>query len=377
MSPSQKSKEEGWRFVLLAPGMYRIKLTSKGQVNWKTVDGHILAPSFVLKVPRGRPIVYAGSLQIPCEKENLGGSEWFCSSEMNVVDETDKARELVDKAFSGLGTVSTSLMTHYGASIRAADLKRLMPITLVTKSVDPSIPGPPLSKRAKGWEEPPDPPSSAGAWGAGILRGLYFGIWMIGSIFKGMGHQWQKAVDDNENKKLAQMAKGLNDEMLKAVKDKPIHERLRDRLLRRLSDHGIKESQNLPAASTSHFLQAIVTSLDLKPCEERLSYSLEVEINASLHKSESDEPLYLTSFRYADSIGLHKLGSDEALHLTYYQQADPISFATLAKPYAECHSLDDWVGEKGRKLFRKELNKGLDALVDQILPKVGAAGTVK
>jgi hypothetical protein len=72
-APSLKSKKEGWRFVLLAPGSYRFGLTSKkkAKVRWETAEGHNLVPSFVFKVPRGKPIVYAGSIQSPCEKEIL------------------------------------------------------------------------------------------------------------------------------------------------------------------------------------------------------------------------------------------------------------------------------------------------------------------
>jgi hypothetical protein len=77
-----------------------------------------------------------------------------------------------------------------------------------------------------------------------------------------------------------------------------------------------------------------------------------MESNASVQKSGSDEAVYLTYFRYGDP-----------------NHQDPYSVSFLMKPHAECHSLDDWMGENGRKLLRKELTKGLDTLVGHVLPK--------
>jgi hypothetical protein len=263
-------------------------------------------------------------------------------------------------------------MTRYGSSLRANDLKRLMPISLVTKSQDANISRPSSANRADYSERGVVLPSGGGVSSGGPFA--LFALLIVTGVFLGVqavawgANEWLKTTDEEENEKLTQMAKNLNGEMVRAAKEKPIEARLRERLARRFIDHGINESRDVPTQNTSHVLQATVTALDLGPCEERLTFSLKMEINISLQKSDSDTPLYLTSFRYADSTGLPKSEPDEVPHLTYYQEADPISFATLAKPFAQCHSLDDWIGENGRKLLMKELNKGLDALVDHVLP---------
>ena len=62
ISPSAEARRQGWIYYVLPPGKYYLtvydKMDKKGS----------LAPGFLLSVAGDKPLVYAGTLDIACER---------------------------------------------------------------------------------------------------------------------------------------------------------------------------------------------------------------------------------------------------------------------------------------------------------------------
>lgn len=123
--PSSETAEEGWRYLVLPPGMYRLVVLPPGHYSgqsshiefyshpWRDGEGFAQPPSFRLNVPPGVQILYAGSLRLKCEGNWRGKGAPGCSADLQPEDETEKAREIAKAHLAEFGPPVTSLMRRY------------------------------------------------------------------------------------------------------------------------------------------------------------------------------------------------------------------------------------------------------------------------
>jgi hypothetical protein len=110
-APSSAAMKGGWYYFLLEPGTYYF--SSRILLDEKYVQ---LRPEFWFHVPEGKPLIYIGSLRIPCQTQSglLGKSIYWCHT-MELSDQTGVADDLAREAFGDLGPLSTGLMQSYNA----------------------------------------------------------------------------------------------------------------------------------------------------------------------------------------------------------------------------------------------------------------------
>jgi len=111
-APTAESAEAGWVYLLLERGRYHLRVHPGSPLN--PVSGR-----FVLNVPAGGTVIYAGSLPITCDevpgtlKTIFSGSQMWgarCSSPLMVTDESELAAEIAQHSFVQYGPLATILM---------------------------------------------------------------------------------------------------------------------------------------------------------------------------------------------------------------------------------------------------------------------------
>lgn len=111
-APTPDAEQDGWVYVVLAPGRYHLLLRAAAHFivsDWV----HSRPWRFLLRVPATVTVVYAGSLTFAC----FGGGKpdsifttYTCSLDGPVVDETQAAAHIAQTSFPQYGPVRTILM---------------------------------------------------------------------------------------------------------------------------------------------------------------------------------------------------------------------------------------------------------------------------
>jgi hypothetical protein len=99
-SPSAESQKEDWRFGALPPGDYFL------QAGWSVSD--VVSPSFRFEVPKGKPLIYIGSLATDCV-ENWKVGKPSCS-QPRIINETEQARTVAQSAFARFQAPTTQIL---------------------------------------------------------------------------------------------------------------------------------------------------------------------------------------------------------------------------------------------------------------------------
>jgi hypothetical protein len=99
-SPSAELQKEGWRYGALPPGNYFL------QAGWSV--SNVVSPSFRFEIPKGKPLVYIGSLATDCVEDWKAGKP--SCSEPRIIDETDQARAVAQSSFAQLQVPATEIM---------------------------------------------------------------------------------------------------------------------------------------------------------------------------------------------------------------------------------------------------------------------------
>ncbi len=156
--PSAEARKGGWRYLLLEPGNYRLVLgydrSGYGPIFkrgfWRNADGSDTDPSLWLKVPRGRPLIYAGSFHLRCSAYWGGTLESGCSGDVAVTDERKAAQAVARASFAKIGPQHTELMKPYGIPIERRILQSFKTIALSAASHE-NLGTPNWKERARIW----------------------------------------------------------------------------------------------------------------------------------------------------------------------------------------------------------------------------------
>ncbi|MEE9246009.1 MAG: hypothetical protein V3U63_07385 [Gemmatimonadota bacterium] len=368
-APSSNAGREGWRYLVLATGTYYLSINTphSGRNTWRSADRANRAPRFWLNVPGNQPVVYAGSIHVSCSTHWQGSSESACSSDIVVTDETESAAALARASFADYGPLTTALMQRYGDPVKPALLHDLKPVTLATAGREELVSPDWWKRSAKrflGWysESPVSGSGCAGGYGCAAALMLYlaylpFGAAIAGADASSAESKWGPCMQN-----LAQQLREL-DPMAQ------LHRRLKEKLGR----HGVSVAGGLanradlaPVAAREGFksvLQVEIQRVQMRECEERGAFCLEVAVRARLMDVRTNQPVYDTVFVYSNpsrrGVGRSTL---------------PADYEFLPTAFAKCREMAAYCGESGRKLFKQELARALDLLVDSILPETASVG---
>lgn len=125
---SVRSRREGWVYFLLKPGRHYMGVlpAHAGQAKYASSLKYeelfrTTAPRWIVNVPAGVPVVYAGTLDlgrvlVQKPEFSLGAKRWIADFNANattVRDETARATQLARAAFSRFGNLKTALMRRH------------------------------------------------------------------------------------------------------------------------------------------------------------------------------------------------------------------------------------------------------------------------
>ena len=134
VSPSQQARKEGWVYFILAPGNYYLNVIPPGRMQspsavaeegpgryYRWVNREkIPIPAYWFSIPKGKPVVYLGSLSVSCKKGGLFGNLCKEPSEIRISDESELAVKVARSNFNISDKVWTEPLLDYGkANVRS------------------------------------------------------------------------------------------------------------------------------------------------------------------------------------------------------------------------------------------------------------------
>ncbi len=316
-----------------------------------------LAPGFLLSVSGEKPVVYAGTLDIACKRGSWSWNHPSLCSKVSLTDEGNAAKVLAQSYFAQYGPISTSLMSKYDEAAAASQRPAIFPMGYVTSAGTKDLVSPDWTKRGiartTGIGTVP-----ADKMIKGILDAQWFGIAYllylpvgatIGAISgKAAEKKWQPCLQElaqeiKENDPTAALQKKLDEELKKFHGSNTIALPPEGDPFQVSGQRGLKS-----------LLQVEVQRIQIRECQERGSFCVEVAIRARLFKIP-DKSLYL----------------DKALVYTGTSPYELISSESQVPASSPCRKMEAYCGPQGRQIFREEIAAAIPNLVERLLSEVG------
>jgi hypothetical protein len=348
ISPSAEARRQGWIYYVLPPGTYSLTVYDMEKKD-------TLAPGYLLSVSGEKQLVYAGTLDIACKKLFLRGPGQ-CSG-VSLTDEGDAAKVLAQAHFAQYGPISTSLMSKYDGAVAASQRQDIFPMGYVTTAGTKDLVSPDWVKRGLArahWMPDETLKGLVGATqvGAGLVTAymIYLPVGLVvGAIAgKSAAKQWQPCLQElarkiKENDPTAALQRKLHEELKKFHDSKTVAVPPEGDPFRGPGQRGLKS-----------LLQVEVQRIQIRECQERGSFCVEVAIRARLWKIP-DKSLYL----------------DKALVYTGTRPYERIPSEIQVPGSSPCRKMEDYCGPQGKQIFREEIAAAIPNLVERLLIEVG------
>jgi hypothetical protein len=352
-SPTSEARRQGWIYLVLAPGSYHLTVVT---------DKRRLVPDFLLHVPRDKKLVYAGTLIISCKGrwgffETLMGE---CSG-VNITDEGGAAQAIAKAYFGEFGLMSTALLKEYGTPMAPQACKELFPMGLITTSTK-DIVSPAWTKRGiartTGIGAIPDDAMVRGVMDAGAGLGTAYLLYLpVGLAVGGISG---KAAESKWRPCIEELARQIPEVNPAAV--------LRQKLIEELSKYGPSKpvslepesdfSQEAARKSLKSLLQAEIQRIQLRECQERGSFCVEVTLRARLVEVDSKN-------LSKDVVLLYSNLSPYYLH----GESRPNELQTWKS--SPCRKMEDYCGAEAKQVLREEVGTGINYLVERLCFELG------
>jgi hypothetical protein len=373
ISPSGPGgKRGGWIYHVLPPGRYYLTL-------YDMEKKRSLAPGFILSVSGEQKLVYAGTLDISCKPRPFGCGTVVQCSGVSLTDEGVASQGLAQAHLSQYGPLSISLVSKYNETVAAspgqgrlskhevaeAASKRqaIFPMGYCSTStrdvVSPSLVKESV-KRATGigtWMEPETIQGFVAAsqitWGASLVPIMAYVAYLPGAaavgaiVGKSAEKKWQPCLQElvreiGEIDPASALQRKLSEEL----------DRFRDAKTMGLPPGD--PTQTATQRGLKSFLQAAIQRIEIKECQERRSFCLQVSLRAQLWKLPEKTSVYDKVLVYTSSL-TPKLQPSEVMVL------GP----------SPCRRMEDYCGAQGKQLFREEIAAAIDSLVKRLSLEMG------
>lgn len=352
-SPTSEARRQGWIYLVLAPGSYHLKVvTAKGG----------LVPDFLLHVPRNKKLVYAGTLIISCKgRWGLFGTLVGKCSGVNITDEGEAAQAIAKAYFGELGLMSTVLLKERGALMAPQACKELFPMGLITTSTKDMV-SPDWVKRGiartTGIGAVPGEQIARGVLEGGAGFGLAYLLYLPVGVT--LGAISGKATDKKWRPCIEELARQIPEVNPAAV--------LRQKLTEELSKYGPSIpvslepesdfSQEAARKGLKSLLQAEVQRIQLRECQERGSFCVEVTVRVRLVEVDSTNLI-------KDIVLLYSNLSPYYLH----GESRPYELQTWKS--SPCRKMEDYCGADAKQVLREEVRTGIIYLVERLCFELG------
>jgi hypothetical protein len=349
--------QKGWLYFSSVPDNYELEFIQNYGEGQK-------AFSFILRVPPQKSAVYAGSVHFSClSKGGFWGPTLGEMQGIKVTDEGKPARNMVEPLFGESGQVFVSILEgKEWKRILPASTQSWFPMGLVVASTNDMV-SPDWTKRgiarATGIGAIPGEQIARAVLDGGAGLGLAYLLYLpvgatIGAISgKAAESKWRPCLE------------GLSKELDK-IEPAAM---LRPKLVQELTKYG--PSQPVALAASGDFsgearrnglktvLQAEIQRIQLRECQERGSFCVELALRVRLWEANNHTPLKEKILLYSN---LHP-------YRTYSETLQPHEVATWAS--SPCRRMEVYCGPEGDQVLRQEINAGLDSLVEKLCFELG------
>ena len=360
-APSQETRAGGWRYLILRPGSYRLFVNTPYGTSgeWRSETGDNQAPSFWLHVPRGAPVLYAGSLHLTCSTRWQGTSLQACASEVTISDETEAAFAIGRSQFADYGPVSTGLASRYGSPLPREELRRLASIEFRTNGYqDLRSPNWRGREHERYFGRGECARAGSGLYGPGcgglVLLALLY--WPIGSALEASG---ASAAEKAWGPCMARLAEDL--------REFDVIAQLRESFFRTAGEKGLSDVFAKAAEETVEErdyrgqLRLEILRAQFRQCQQTGTHCFELVVRAQLTDLEEGKLLYDTILDYSNRrawFAKEERGSRATEH-----------FVKLQSP---CESLARFCGEGGSRRFEAEVRRAVAAITDSLTRRNGS-----
>ena len=349
-TPSEDTRRADWEYLILRTG------------ETYYLERHLAGPPpptrMWFHVPRGKQLVYIGSLSLPC---GSGSPERDSRCDPLIGDETDTARKVARDRFPSYGEVAISLMRPWPVIPDPESEPVLNPGSSFSLAVSATktLVAPDWYSRA--FERTLNPPEDmerglarASEHGAGPFLMLgYLAYLPAGAVMGLVGGahsstKWQPCVDS------------LSAELHSYDYAKEIQVTAASALHAKGMNGGVKIPAQTPTEQAGHeksklILQIDLSRITLSECLERWKFSVNTAIHASLLAADTDDYLYDRVFKTSNAIQwrpLHQYRDD-------YQVPISVSFP--------CRKIEEYCNEGGSIIFRQQVVSAVNAAVQKIV----------
>jgi hypothetical protein len=316
ISPSDEARRQGWIYHVLPPGSYYLAVYDHEKKG-------TLPPGFILRVSGEKRLVYAGTLDIACKRGSWSWNPPSLCSGVSLTDEGDAAKVLAQSYFAQHGPISTSLMSKYDEAVAASQRPAIFPMGYVIAGTKDLV-SPDWVKRGiartTGIGAVPGEQIARAVLDGGAGLGLAYLLYLpVGAT---MGAISGKIAES----KWRPCLEGLSREIDK-IEPAAM---LRPKLVQELTKYG--PSQPVALAGSGDFcgearrnglktvLQAEIQRIQLRECQERGSFCLELALQVRLWEANNHTLLQEKTLLYSN---LHP-------YRTYSEKLPPYEDATWA-----------------------------------------------
>jgi hypothetical protein len=350
VSPTTLAMDQGWIYLTLGPGSYYLAVERAGKK---------ATPDYRLIVPEGKSLLYAGTLTFSCKgKWSIGGTVPGECLKVVLSDEGKTAKKQAQTYFGQYGPAATVLLQDYGAMVQASR-RILFPMGLVTAATK-DIVSPDWTKRGitrtTGIGEVP---------GDQIARGILDWQWigMAYLLYLPVGATIGAISGKVAESKWRPCLKDLGKEIAKIEPAAMLNQKL----ILELTKYGGSQPVALPPGDFSReaarhglktLLQAEIQRIQLRECQERCTFCIELALRARLWEANRHTLLQEKILLYSNLP-------------TYrpYSETRPYEVASWAS--SPCRRMEVYCGPEGNQVLRQEITTGLDSLVEKLCFELG------
>jgi hypothetical protein len=346
-SPSPETKKDGWRYLLLEPGVYRLRFASRYSFQWRPKDTYNGGPSFSLVVPQKSSVLYAGSFTLTCSKD-WEGTGAACARDLKPKFEKEAAATIANAQFANLGKLQAAHIRSFGLPVNLQDFG-----TILANARDVSaIVTPDWKKRAGeaafGWAEP------FGRSGEGLALLL---------LYAPMGIAIASELTKQAERKWGPCAKNIVEDYRSLVPANLIEESARKRIEKlNLPEKILWSDKNFrwPKKDANQtgkraLLQLAVVQAFLRECKKRNRFCLEFAVRARLTDLKTSTDIYDTVFTYTNRSRRFRDNEQPFLRHEYVIQTE-----------SQCRKFNEFCEPENGKSFKAELQTAIDKITDAI-----------
>jgi hypothetical protein len=345
--------DAGWQYLILKPGRYYLWV----KPSYSAPEYH----RFRLNVPSGSNVIYAGTIRTSCRSYDS------CPEASIVVNELASAKLVATTVFRDFAELSTvSLASSYGMlykSIGAASPNALFPLALVIASGGAATgTAPEYTTRTFEQAHAPLKIFSGGGSGPGVgsIGAFYLMYYLpVAALSSALIGTW----------KASKWKTCFEDLTAKPLEHDPTHE-IATRLTEELTDFGIIERINVSVREDAYeivqtrkfvsLLWADFELVELRECGTTNTFCLDIGIRVRLFDASNRDLLY-------EKLFVHSSSGIAWRSLKWRSLPNLAGHNPLVSESSECRELDDYCGEKGRKMMKVELSKAINTTVTAVM----------